>query len=54
MNAHLTFEEKLEFVKEIGLDKIPTAKDVADKLFGIISKQENQNGKEFKIFTGNL
>ena len=54
MNAHLTFEEKLEFVKEIGLDKIPNAKDVADKLFGIISKQENQNGKEFKIFTGNL
>ena len=36
MNSHLSMEEKLEFIKEIGLNKIPTAKDVAEKLFDII------------------
>ena len=54
MNSHLTVDEKLEFIKEIGLSEIPTAKDVADRLFDIITANENQNGKEFKIFTGNL
>ena len=51
MNKHLTNEEKLEFVKESGLKKIPTAKAVASKIFNI-SKKENLNGKTYKIFTG--
>ena len=54
MNNHLSLDEKLEFIKEIGLTKIPSASDVADKLFDIITSNDNQNGKEFKIFTGNL
>lgn len=54
MNSHLSLDEKLEFIKEIGLSEISTAKDVADRLFDIITANENQNGKEFKIFTGNL
>ncbi len=54
MNKHLTFDEKLEFVKEIGLKDIPTAESVADKIFDIVDTKTNQNGKEFKIFTGNL
>lgn len=54
MNSHLSLDEKLDFIKEIGLSEIPTAKDVADRLFDIITANENQNGKEFKIFTGNL
>lgn len=54
MNSHLSLDEKLEFIKEIGLSEIPTAKDVSGKLFDIITANENQNGKEFKIFTGNL
>ena len=54
MNSHLSVDEKLEFIKGIGLSEIPTAKAVANRLFDIISASENQNGKEFKIFTGNL
>ncbi len=54
MNKHLTMDEKLEFIKEIGLSEIPTASDVADRLYDIISTQTNQNGKEIKVFTGNL
>ena len=54
MNSNLSLDEKLDFIKEIGLSEIPTAKDVADRLFDIITANENQNGKEFKIFTGNL
>jgi 3-oxoacyl-[acyl-carrier protein] reductase len=53
MNNHLTNEEKLEFVKESGLKKIPTAKAVASKIFNIL-KKENLNGKTYKIFTGKL
>ena len=54
MNSHLTSDEKLEFVKEIGLTEIPTAKDVADELFNVTTNKTSVNGKEFKIFTGNL
>ncbi len=51
MNKHLTQEEKLEFVKGIGLDKIPTASEVADIIFDVLNSNSNVNGKEFKIFT---
>ena len=51
MNKHLTDEEKLEFVIESGLKKIPTASVVASKIFNI-SQKENLKGKNYKIFTG--
>lgn len=51
MNKHLTDEEKLEFVIESGLKKIPTASEVASKILSI-SQKDNLNGKNYKIFTG--
>ncbi len=53
MNSHLSCEEKLEFVKNSNLKKVPTAKMVANRIFNI-SKKEGINGKDFKIFTGNF
>ena len=49
MNAHLSTEDKLEFVKEYGLEKIPTAFDAGEELLKIL-RLENVNGKTFKVF----
>lgn len=55
MNAHLSNEEKLEFIKECGLSKIPTKEEVALKIYEICSKQNKDlNGKNFSVYTGNL
>ncbi len=55
MNAHLTNQEKLDFVKECGLIKVPTPAEVADKIYQISNlKNEEINGKNFNVFTGNL
>ena len=55
MNAHLTTQEKLDFVKECGLIKVPTPAEVADKIYQISNlKNEEINGKNFNVFTGNL
>ncbi len=53
MNAHLTDDEKLEFIKNSNLKKVPTAKMVATRIFNL-SKKEGVNGKDFKIFVGNF
>ncbi len=53
MNGHLSLEDKLGFVSELGLKKIPTAKDTAGKIFNIL-KKDGLNGKSFKIFCGNF
>lgn len=52
MNKHLTEEEKLEFVKNYGLKKVPSANDVANKIFRILQKEQNINGKIYKIYVG--
>lgn len=49
MNAHLTSEDKLEFIKEYGLSKIPTPTDASEELLKIL-RLENVNGKTFKVF----
>ena len=51
MNSHLSTEEKLEFVLSYGLKKIPTANEVASRLYKIANKK-NTNGKTYKIFVG--
>ena len=42
MNAHLSSEDKLSFVKEYGLTSVPTASDVALKIYDIclLNKEE--------------
>ena len=47
-------DEKLEFIKGIGLSEIPTANDVAEEIFKLVTEELDVNGKEFKIFTGNM
>lgn len=55
MNAHLSNQEKLDFVKECGLLKVPTPSEVADKIYQISNLKNNEiNGKNFNVFTGNL
>lgn len=54
MNKNLTMDEKLEFIKGIGLSEIPTANDVAEEIFKLVTEELDVNGKEFKIFTGNM
>jgi 3-oxoacyl-[acyl-carrier protein] reductase len=49
MNAHLSNNDKLEFVKEHGLSKIPSASDASEELLKIL-RFENVNGKTFKVF----
>ncbi|MBQ3235182.1 MAG: SDR family oxidoreductase [Clostridia bacterium] len=49
MNAHLSSEDKLAFVKECGLESVPTAKDAGEELYKILLQSET-NGKIFKIF----
>ncbi|MBO5926661.1 MAG: SDR family oxidoreductase [Clostridia bacterium] len=51
MNAHLKSEEKMEFVKNHGLKKVYSAKDVAKRISKILN-EKNVNGKIFKIFVG--
>ncbi len=53
MNSHLTAEEKLGFIKNSNLKKVPTAKMVANRIYNI-SKKDGINGKDFKIFVGNF
>ncbi len=55
MNAHLSYEDKLSFVKECGLENVPTASEVALKIYEICLLDSSElNGKNFKVFTGNL
>ncbi|MBR5439571.1 MAG: SDR family NAD(P)-dependent oxidoreductase [Clostridia bacterium] len=55
MNAHLTDEEKLDFVKECGLEKVPTPSEVATKIYQISTLTNKEiNGKNFPIFAGNM
>lgn len=49
MNAHLTSEDKLAFVKDCGMDKIPTAEDASEEIYKILSSS-GINGKIFKVF----
>lgn len=51
MNSHLSKEEKCDFIKSYGLTKIPTAKNVANRLFKI-ANLDKINGKTHKIFVG--
>ena len=41
MNSHLSSQEKLDFCSEMGLDKVPTASDVASEIFSILSSGLN-------------
>ena len=49
MNSHLSTEDKLEFAREMGFDYIPTASEVADEIFTLISNGV-ENGKTYKLF----
>ncbi len=49
MNSHLSQEDKLSFVKEYGLTKVPSSEQVAREILSIL-KLEDINGKVFKIF----
>ncbi len=53
MNEHLSYEEKLEFVKSCGLKKLARPSEVANKIFKISSKI-GDNGKIYKLFVGNF
>lgn len=53
MNAHLSSEDKMEFIKACNLDKIPKASDVADEIIKILGGCD-LNGKIIPLFTGNL
>ncbi len=50
MNAHLSSEDKLEFVRSCGLDKVPTANDVADVICNLLTQNESLSGKIIPIF----
>ena len=50
MNAHLSQNDKLEFVNSCGLKVIPTASDVASEIYKIASDKGNLNGKTIKLF----
>ncbi len=50
MNSHLSKEDKLEFVNACGLDKVPTADDVADEIYKILVSKGGVNGKVFTLF----
>ncbi len=50
MNAHLSIEDKLNFIKESGLTKIPTANDVAEKIIALIRGGKSSHGKNFEIY----
>ncbi|MBO5851906.1 MAG: SDR family NAD(P)-dependent oxidoreductase [Clostridia bacterium] len=55
MNAHLSSEDKLNFVKEYGLTSVPTASEVALKIYDICNLNGSElNGKNFKVFTGDI
>lgn len=49
MNSHLSNEDKLSFVKEYGLNKVPSSEQVAKEILKIL-KLDDINGKVFKIF----
>ena len=54
MNAHLSNEDKFEFVKSCGLDKVPSASDVANAVYNILSINGSVNGKIFPLFAGEI
>ena len=49
MNSRLSLEDKLEFVKEYGLNEVPKADYVADEIYKIIKSTESVNGKIFEL-----
>lgn len=50
MNAHLSNEDKLEFVKGCNLTKIPSAINASEELYKIATEKENLNGKIISVF----
>ena len=50
MNSHLSAEDKLEFVKDAGLNNLPTGDDVAEKIYEILTQDQSINGKIYKLF----
>ena len=50
MNAHLSTEDKLDFIKDCNLEKVPSANDASNKLYEIATIKENVNGKIFSVF----
>ena len=50
MNSHLSAEDKLEFVKDAGLNNLPTGDDVAEKIYEILTQHQSINGKIYKLF----
>ncbi len=54
MNNHLSISDKLEFLKECGLNKMTTPKMVAQKIYEISEiKNQDIQGKNFPIYVGN-
>ncbi len=54
MNAHLSEADKLEFVNSCGLSSVPTAKDVAEEIYKIVTEKDSLNGKVITVFAGDL
>lgn len=50
MNARLSLEEKIDFIKESGLEKIPAAEEVAEKIYTLIAGGKDINGGVFEIY----
>ncbi|MBO5713552.1 MAG: SDR family oxidoreductase, partial [Clostridia bacterium] len=49
MNAHLTDEEKLEFLAEAGVKEIPSAKSVAQTIYTLIQNAKVYHGETINI-----
>ena len=49
MNAHLSNDEKLEFLTENGLVEIPTANSVAESIYNLIINAKNYRGETIDL-----
>lgn len=49
MNAHLTIEEKLEFLLSQNVKTIPTARGVAEDIYNLILNAKNYHGKTVNL-----
>ena len=50
MTEHLSESDKVDFLQNYGVDKIYSAKDIADKICQILNANESVNGKIFKLY----
>ena len=50
MNSHFSTEDKLEFIKDCNLEKVPSASDASLELYQIAKSDESINGKIFSVF----